>query len=203
MMFDLVPIWALILGVAVFMYVLLDGFDLGVGILHLFARGDLERRILMNSIGPLWDGNEVWLVTFGGALFAAFPDAYATAFSGFYLPFMVLLFALIFRAVSFEFRNKVRSPAWVRAWDWAFGLGSLLPAVLYGVAVGNILRGVPLDARGEYAGSFFTLLNPYALLIGILSLTLFVMHGAVYLTLKTDGELRARMARTAARSWRV
>ena len=141
----------------------------------------------------MWDGNEVWLLTGGGALFAAFPIVYATVFSGFYIALMLLLTALIFRAVSMEFRGKVDSPRWRRLWDWAFGLGSLLPALLLGVAFGNILRGIPLDADHNFTGNFFTLLNPYALLIGVLSLVLFTMHGALYLSMKTEGELKARV----------
>ena len=139
-------------------YAILDGFDFGVGILSLFSRNEKERRIHFNAIGPVWDGNEVWLLTGGGALFAAFPAVYATVFSGFYIALMLLLAALIFRAVSFEFRNKVDSPAWRRVWDWAFGLGSLLPALLFGVAIGNILHGVPIDANGNYLGTFLVYL---------------------------------------------
>lgn len=198
---DLQAIWFLLVGVLIIGYAILDGFDLGVGILHLFLKTDQERRISLNAIGPVWDGNEVWLLTGGGALFAAFPIVYATVFSGFYLALMLLLVALIFRAVSMEFRSKVDSLQWKKVWDWGFGIGSLLPAVLLGVAFGNILRGIPINAQGMFTGSFFGLLNPYALLIGILSLSLFVMHGALYLTLKTEGELRERMAGVASISW--
>lgn len=200
---DLNTIWFLLLGVLFTGYALLDGFDLGVGILHLFSRDDNERRLNLAAIGPIWDGNEVWLLTGGGAMFAAFPRVYATVFSSFYLAFMLLLLALIFRAVSFEFRAQVDSPGWRRSWDWAFGLGSLVPALLYGVAVGNILRGIPLNGEGVFTGSFLGLLNPYALLLGLLSLTMFTMHGAAYMTLKTDGELRERMGRWVTRSWIV
>lgn len=198
---DLQTTWFLLVAVLLAGYAVLDGFDLGVGVLHLFARSDHERRVHLNAIGPVWDGNEVWLLTAGGALFAAFPPVYATVFSGFYLAFVLLLLALIFRAVAIEFRSKVESPSWRRAWDWAFGLGSLVPAVLFGVAFGNIMRGIPIDAEGLYTGTFFALLNPYSLAVGLLSLALFVMHGALYLTLKTDGELRARMAGAASAGW--
>jgi cytochrome bd ubiquinol oxidase subunit II len=194
---DLNTIWFGLFGVLIAGYAVLDGFDLGVGVLSLFARSDEERRLHMNAIGPVWDGNEVWLLTGGGALFAAFPNVYATVFSGFYLALVLLLVFLIARAVSFEFRSKLESPAWRRAFDLAFGLGSLVPALLFGVAVGNILRGIPLDARGEFAGTFLGLLNPYALHIGILSVVMFMTHGALYMAMKSEGELRARMVRFA------
>jgi cytochrome bd ubiquinol oxidase subunit II len=198
---DLNTIWFILVGVLIAGYAVLDGFDLGVGVLHLFARDDEERRVHVQSIGPVWDGNEVWLLTGGGALFAAFPVVYATVFSGFYLALMLVLFALIARAVSLEFRGLVEGPRWRRVWDWAFGLGSLLPALLFGVASGNVLRGVPITAAGNWAGSFLGLLNPYALLVGLVSLTLFVMHGALWLRLKATGELGERMARWAVRAW--
>lgn len=190
---DLNLLWFGLLGVLLAGYAILDGFDLGVGILHLFVREDAERRILMNSIGPLWDGNEVWLVTFGGALLAAFPNAYATAFSGFYLPFMVLLFALIFRAVSMEFRSKRTSPAWRQAWDVSFFAASALATFLFGVAVGNSMQGLPIGADQEFAGTLGSLLRPYALLVGVLAVATFAMHGSIYLYLKTTGELQQRI----------
>ena len=202
-MIDLNAIWYILVGVLFTGYAILDGFDLGVGVLSMFARNEDERRLHLNAIGPFWDGNEVWLLTGGGALFAAFPPVYATVFSGFYIAFMLLLAALIFRAVSIEFYGKVDSPAWRSVWGWAFGIGSLLPAILFGVAFGNILRGLPIDHRGEFVGSFFTLLNPYALLIGILSLAMFIMHGAAFLALKTEGEIRERMSKWAVRAWGV
>ena len=198
---DLQAIWFLLVGVLIIGYAILDGFDLGVGVLHLFLKSDHERRISLNAIGPVWDGNEVWLLTGGGALFAAFPIVYATVFSGFYLALMLLLVALILRAVSLEFRGKVDSPQWKKVWDWAFGIGSLLPAVLFGVAFGNILRGIPINEQGIFTGSFLGLLNPYAVLVGLLSLSLFVMHGAIYLALKAEGELRERMLSVASKSW--
>jgi len=200
---DLNTAWFLLIGVLLTVYAILDGFDLGVGVLHLFSRDDRERRLNLTAIGPVWDGNEVWLITGAGALFAAFPRVYATVFSSFYLAFMLLLLALIFRAVSFEFRSQVDSPSWRRLWDWAFGLGSLVPALLYGVVVGNILRGIPLNEEGVFTGSFPGLLNPYALLLGLLSLTMFTMHGAAYMTLKTNGELRERMKQWVSRAWVV
>ena len=198
---DLNTVWFLLIGVLLTGYAILDGFDLGVGVLHLFARDEEERRLHINAIGPVWDGNEVWLLTGGGALFAAFPVVYATVFSGFYLALMLVLVALILRAVSFEFRGKVASAGWRRLWDWAFGLGSLVPSIVFGVAVGNLLRGLPFDADGNLDVTLFGLLNPYALLIGILSLATFLMHGATYLTLKTGGALQDRMARLAANLW--
>lgn len=198
---DLNTIWFLLLSVLLIGYAILDGFDLGVGVLHLFATSEEERRVHMNAIGPVWDGNEVWLLTAGGALFAAFPIVYATVFSGFYLALILLLCALIFRAVSMEFRGKVDSPGWRRLWDWAFGLGSLLPALLLGVAFGNILRGIPLDMEHNFTGTFFTLLNPYALLVGVLSLVLFTMHGALYLAMKTEGDLKARVGKWLSPLW--
>ncbi len=198
---DLNTVWFLLIGVLIAGYAVLDGFDLGVGVLHLFTRDETERRVMMNTIAPVWDGNEVWLLTGGGALFAAFPAVYATVFSGFYLAFMLLLVALILRAVSFEFRGKVESPRWRRAWDTAFGVGSLVPALLYGVAVGNVLRGLETDAAGRVTATLFGLLNPFALLIGVLGLGLFVLHGATWLTLKTDGALQERSRRQASWAW--
>ena len=198
---DLNTTWFLLVGVLIAGYAVLDGFDLGVGVLHLFARDEDERRVHMRAIGPVWDGNEVWLLTGGGALFAAFPVVYATVFSGFYLALMLVLFALIARAVALEFCGAVDAPRWRRAWDWSFGLGSLLPALLFGVAVGNVLRGVPITAEMNWAGSFLGLLNPYAILVGLVSLSLFVMHGALWLRLKATGALADRMARWALRAW--
>ncbi len=183
-------LWFVLLGVLLAVYAILDGFDLGVGILHLAARNEKERRLMLNSIGPLWDGNEVWLVTFGGAMFAAFPDAYATVFSGFYVAFMILLFALIFRAVSIEFRSKRDSQAWKRFWDCSFSGASALATFLFGVAAGNALIGIPIDAHGVFTGSFFDLLRPYPILIGLLTVSFAMMHGAIYLYLKTEEDLQ-------------
>jgi cytochrome d ubiquinol oxidase subunit II len=196
---DLHILWFVLLSVLLFGYAVLDGFDFGVGMLHLFVgETDEERRLIMNSIGPLWDGNEVWLVTFGGALFAAFPNAYATVFSGFYTPFMLLLFALIFRAVSMEFRSKRPSRLWRRSFDVAFAGASALAALLFGVAIGNILQGIAVEPVGrggalEITAGFFDLLSPYTVLTGLLVMALFAMHGAIYLYLKTEGDLQARI----------
>jgi len=194
-------IWFILVTVLLAVYAILDGFDLGVGILHLFVKGEENKRILMNSIGPVWDGNEVWLLAGGGSIFAAFPLVYATAFSSFYLAVYLLLLALFFRAISFEFRGKVESPGWRKFWDYSFGIGSLLPAVLLGVAYGNILRGLPLDANKIFTGSFFDLLNPYAVLIGILALVMCLMQGAIYLTHKTEGELKEKYEKLATKFW--
>jgi cytochrome d ubiquinol oxidase subunit II len=186
---NLNAVWFFLLGVLLAGYAVLDGFDLGVGILHLLARTDRERRLVINAIGPIWDGNEVWLITFGGALFAAFPMAYATIFSGFYVAFMGLLFALIFRAVSIEFRSKMTSQSWRAAWDIGFSFSSLLASFLFGVAVGNGMIGIPLDERGVFVGSFFDLLNPYAIMAGLTVVAMFAMHGAIYLYMKMPGGL--------------
>ncbi len=193
--------WFFLFFLLIGVYAVLDGFDLGVGVLSLFKRTEHDRRLMINAIGPIWDGNEVWLLTGGGALFAAFPVVYATVFSGFYLALMLLLFALIARAVAMEFRGKVDSPGWRRFWDLAFGVGSLLPAILFGVAVGNILRGVPIDGDGTFTGTFPGLLNPYSVGMGLLSLAMFTCHGALYMALKSDGELQRGMLRAASRTW--
>jgi cytochrome d ubiquinol oxidase subunit II len=192
---DLNTIWFILVGVLFTGYAILDGFDLGVGALHLFARTDEERRVFLNAIGPVWDGNEVWLVTGGGALFAAFPMVYATAFSGFYLAFMLLLFALLFRAVAIEFRSKQPMRWWRRMWDLTFAGGSVCSAFLIGVTMGNVAWGVPLDAQHEFAGTFLGLLRPYPLLLGVTTVALFAMHGAIYLVMKTEGELHNRIRR--------
>jgi cytochrome d ubiquinol oxidase subunit II len=187
--------WFALIGVLLAGYGILDGFDLGVGILHLFVRKDFDRRVLMNSIGPLWDGNEVWLVVFGGALFAAFPRAYAAAFSGFYTPFMLVLCALIFRGVSMEFRSKEPWPWWRMSWDVAFCAASTLATFLFGVAVGNSIQGLPLAENGDFAGSvpLMDLLKPYPVLVGVFAVATFAMHGSIYLYLKTEGELQERI----------
>ncbi|HWQ56306.1 MAG TPA: cytochrome d ubiquinol oxidase subunit II [Bryobacteraceae bacterium] len=199
---DLCLLWFLLLGVLLTGYAVLDGFDLGVGILHPIARRDEERRTFLNAIGPIWDGNEVWLVTFGGALFAAFPMAYATVFSGFYVPFTLLLFALIFRAVSIEFRSKMESRPWRHMWDYGFFLSSLLASFLFGVAAGNALMGIPLDERGVYLGGVLDLLHPYPLLAGLTVVAMFAMHGAIYLYLKTpEGELLTRLRNWMWHTW--
>ncbi len=192
-MIDLNTIWFLIVGALLSGYAILDGFDLGVGALHLLTKSDIDRRLSINSIGPVWDGNEVWLVTAGGALFAAFPDVYATVFSGFYSAFMLLLFVLIFRAVAIEFRSKQESKRWRAAWDRAFSISSIVIALLMGVALGNIITGIPLAQNKEFIGSFIGLLSPFALLVGITNVSLFMMHGAIYLVMKTAGELQIQV----------
>ena len=200
-------IWFYLIAILYIGFFVLEGFDFGVGILLPFlSKGDnpeavdTNRRTIINTIGPHWDGNEVWLITAGGATFAAFPEWYATLFSGFYLPLFLILLALIVRGVAFEFRSKDEDPRWRSLWDWALFTGSLLPAFLLGVAFGNLVRGVPIDAEMNYAGGFFNLLNWYALLAGVAATLTFTLHGAVFLSLKTTGDLRER-AHTAA--WRV
>ena len=163
----------------------------------MLGRDEVDRRRMVNTIGPVWDGNEVWLLVAGGATFAAFPQWYATLFSGFYLALLIILVALIGRGVAFEYRGKVDDPRWRRRWDYVIMAGSALPALLWGVAFGNIVHGVPLDAQHEYTGTLLTLLNPYALLGGLTTLGVFLLHGAVFIALRTDGELRARAVRTA------
>ena len=197
---DLNIVWFILVGVLFTGYAMLDGFDLGVGALHLFVKKDEDRRVFLNAIGPVWDGNEVWLVTGGGALFAAFPMVYATVFSGFYLAFMALLCALIFRAVAIEFRSKEPWKWWRTMWDLGFSLGSIGSSFLIGVAMGNILIGIELDERGNYIGGFMALLNPYALLLGLTTIALFAMHGSIYLVMKTEGELQARVRRWVNRT---
>ena len=191
MFLDLPVVWYGLVGFLLTGYAILDGFDLGVGALHLLTKKDEHRRLLLNSIGPVWDGNEVWLVTGGGALFAAFPEVYATVFSGFYLAVMVLLFGLIFRAVAIEFRSKQPMRWWRQMWDVSFAVASILCSLLLGIAFGNVVWGIPLDAAGEFTGSFLGLLHPFALLVGVTTVALFMMHGAIYVVLKTEGELQA------------
>ncbi len=197
---DLNTIWFMLVGILFTGYAILDGFDLGIGALHLFTKDDHERRILLNAIGPVWDGNEVWLVTGGGALFAAFPNVYATVFSGFYLAFYLLLAALIFRAVAIEFRSKQPMRWWRQTWDIGFSVGSFLSALLMGVALGNIAWGIPIDAQGEFAGTFLSLLKPYPLLVGVTTVALFMMHGAIYGVMKTEGVLHDKLRQWATRS---
>ncbi|WP_330437570.1 cytochrome d ubiquinol oxidase subunit II [Micromonospora sp. NBC_00821] len=197
---ELTTIWFLLVAVLFTGYFILEGFDFGVGmLLPVLGRDDRERRVLINTIGPVWDGNEVWLITAGGAMFAAFPEWYATLFSGFYLPLLLILLALIARGVAFEYRHKRPEASWKRRWDAAIVVGSLLPAILWGVAFANILRGVPLDADHEYVGGLLNLLNPYALLGGATTLALFLTHGAVFLALKTTGDIRERAGALAVR----
>lgn len=195
---ELSTVWYLLIAVLFIGYFFLEGFDFGVGILlPVLGRDDNERRVMINTIGPVWDGNEVWVITAGGAMFAAFPEWYATLFSGFYLPLLLILVALIVRGVAFEYRGKRHDPRWKKRWDYAIVFGSLLPAILWGVAFANIVRGVKLDADHEYIGGFWDLINPYSLLGGLTTLALFVTHGAVFLALKTVGDIRTRARRTA------
>jgi cytochrome bd ubiquinol oxidase subunit II len=195
---NLATFWFILIAILWAGYFVLEGFDFGVGILLPFlGRDDTERRVLVNTIGPVWDGNEVWLLTAGGATFAAFPLWYASLFSGFYLALLIILAALIVRGVCFEFRSKVDSPRWRAGWDRAIFAGSAVPALLWGVAFANIVRGVPLNARHVYTGNLLTLLNWYGLLGGLVTLSLFTLHGAIFLGLRTTGELRRRARRAA------
>ncbi|WP_346534115.1 cytochrome d ubiquinol oxidase subunit II [Micromonospora sp. DPT] len=197
---ELTTVWFLLVAVLFTGYFILEGFDFGVGmLLPVLGRDDRERRVLINTIGPVWDGNEVWLITAGGAMFAAFPEWYATLFSGFYLPLLLILLALIARGVAFEYRHKRPEASWKRRWDTAIFVGSVVPALLWGVAFANILRGVPLDADHEYVGGLVDLLHPYALLGGVTTAALFLTHGAVFLALKTTGEIRQRAGALAVR----
>ena len=196
---QLSTVWFILVGFLLTGYAILDGFDLGAGALHLIvARTDNERRQVLNSIGPVWDGNEVCLITGGGALFAAFPHAYATVFSGFYLAMVLLLGALILRAASIEFRSMETNRFWRMGWDFGFALGSTLAVILFGVALGNVLRGVPLDADGLYRGGLVGLLNPFALAIGVMALGLAILQGSAWLVIKTEGPVQARARRTGA-----
>ncbi|WP_327189981.1 cytochrome d ubiquinol oxidase subunit II [Streptomyces xinghaiensis] len=195
---ELYDVWFILIAVLWTGYFFLEGFDFGVGVLtKVLARDRKERRVLINTIGPVWDGNEVWLLTAGGATFAAFPEWYATLFSGFYLPLLLILLALIVRGVAFEYRHKRDDDRWQTNWEHAIFWTSLLPAFLWGVAFGNIVRGVAIDQEKEYVGGFFDLLNPYALLGGLVTLTLFTFHGAVFVALKTVGDIRVRARKLA------
>ncbi|SFM07198.1 cytochrome bd-I ubiquinol oxidase subunit 2 apoprotein [Desulfomicrobium norvegicum] len=197
-------IWFLLWGVLWAVYFVLDGYDLGIGTLIPFlGKSDTDRRVMLNAMGPFWDGNEVWLITAGGVTFAAFPKAYAVMFSGLYTPLMLLLFALIVRGVSLEFRHQVDSPAWRKVWDWGATIGSFVPALLLGVAFANIFMGLPLDENGVFQGNLLTLLNPYGLAGGVLFVLLFVMHGALWLTVKSEGDLQQRAAKLTRKLWPV
>jgi cytochrome d ubiquinol oxidase subunit II len=197
---ELTTVWFVLIAVLWTGYFFLEGFDFGVGVLtKTLARDRSERRVLINTIGPVWDGNEVWLLAAGGATFAAFPEWYATLFSGFYLPLLLILLCLIVRGVAFEYRAKRPEERWQRNWEHAIFWTSLLPAVLWGVAFANIVRGVPIDADKEFAGNVFDLFSTYTLLGGAVTLTLFTFHGAVFTALKTVGDIRARARRLAGR----
>jgi len=186
-------IWFTVFVILATAYAVLDGFDLGVGMLHLFSTKDEERRLMLNSIGPVWDGNEVWLVTAGGALFAGFPDVYATLCSAFYIPIMLLLTGLIFRAVAIEVRSKQPMAWWRWTWDILFSFASFVIALGLGVVMGNLIRGIPLNEYKEFTGDFFHLLDPYSILIGIFAAALFFMHGSIYILMKTEGALHDKM----------
>jgi len=195
-------IWFILWGILWAIYFTLDGFDLGLGtIMPLLAKNETDKRVIYNAQYPYWDGNEVWLITAGGVTFAAFPTTYAVMFSSFYSALMLILFALIFRAVSFEFRGKIDNPAWRMLWDIAMVVGSFLPALLLGVAFANIFRGIPIDEQGVYHGNLLTLLNPYGIGGGILFLALFCLHGSLWLIIKTEGELQKRAAAFASKLW--
>ena len=197
---DLAIVWFLLIAVLWTGYLVLEGFDFGVGMLMpIVGKNDQGRRVALNTIGPVWDGNEVWLLTAGGATFAAFPEWYATLFSGFYLPLLLILLALIVRAVAIEYRGKIDDATWRSRWDWAIIISAWIPAILWGVAFANIVAGVPIDADGTYTGGFFNLLNPFALLGGLVTLAIFLSHGAIFLALKTDGEIRERAEAIAKR----
>lgn len=193
-------IWYFIIVLSVICYAMLDGFDLGVGLLHPFTKTDYERRIFLNAIGPVWDGNEVWLVIVGGALFAGFPEVYATVFSAFYIPTMLLLMGLIFRAVSIEFRSKSENKSWRKVWDGMFALGSFVIAFGLGVVLGNLIEGIPLDSDHNYVGTFSVFLRPYSLLMGLTTVALFMMHGVNFLVMKTEGALHSKLRHWAPRA---
>ncbi|HSL75238.1 MAG TPA: cytochrome d ubiquinol oxidase subunit II [Ilumatobacteraceae bacterium] len=195
---ELTTFWFITIAVLWIGYFFLEGFDFGVGmLLHPLGRTDADRRVMINTIGPVWDGNEVWLLVAGGATFAAFPNWYATLFSGFYLPLFLILLALIFRGVAFEYRGKIDSVRWRARWDLAIAVGSWVPAVLWGVAFANIVRGVPINENQDFTGTLFTLLNPFGLLGGITTASLFILHGANFLSLKTVGDIRERAHRAS------
>lgn len=195
---DLSVLWFILIAVLWTGYLFLDGYVLGVGmLLPVLGKSETDRRIMYNTIGPLWDGNQVWLLTAGGATFAAFPEWYATLFSGFYLPLLLILLALIARGMAPEYRGKGGTAAWRARWDWAMILGSWIPGILWGVAFANIVKGVPLDANHEYVGGFFNLLNPFALLGGVVLAVLFLLHGAIFIAMKTDGDIRVRATKLA------
>jgi len=195
-------IWFYVWGLLWAIFFITDGFDFGIGALHPFlGRSEQDKRHMISAMGPLWDGNEVWLITAGGVTFAAFPLVYAVMFSSLYTALMLILFALILRGVSMEFRGKVASPAWRRVWDTCLFVGSAVPALLFGVAFANIFQGLPLDQEHLFQGNLLTLLNPYGLLGGLLFLLFFLVHGALWLAIRTSGDLQARAVRTAAWIW--
>jgi cytochrome d ubiquinol oxidase subunit II len=195
-------IWFFLWGLLWAVFFMTDGFDFGVGTLYPYlGKSDTDKRMMINSMGPLWDGNEVWLLTAGGVTFAAFPQVYATMFSALYTPLMLILFALIFRGVAFEFRGKIDSPGWKKFWDACIFFGSFLPALLFGVAFANIFAGIPFDGEGLYHGNTLKLLNPYGLLGGLLFVLLFLQHGANWLNIKTRGDLQKRAISISEKIW--
>jgi cytochrome d ubiquinol oxidase subunit II len=197
-------IWFFLWGLLWALYFMTDGFDLGIGALYpILGKSDADKRTMINAMGPLWDGNEVWLLTAGGVTFAAFPLVYAVMFSSLYTALMLILFALIIRGVSFEFRNKIDHPIWVKVWDTCIFIGSIAPAILFGVAFANIFKGIPIDGEGLYQGTLFTLLNPYGLLGGVLFLLLFVQHGANWIIIRSEGDLHARAVKMSKGIWPV
>ncbi|MDA3859819.1 MAG: cytochrome d ubiquinol oxidase subunit II [Melioribacteraceae bacterium] len=201
---DLNTLWFILVAVLFVGFFFLEGFDFGVGILLPFlGKDDRSRRVIINTIGPHWDGNEVWLLTAGGAIFAAFPNWYATMFSGFYIALFLLVASLVVRAVAFEYRSKVENPRWRNMWDWGIFFGSFVSALLWGVALANLIRGVPIDETMTYTGGFFNLLNPYALVGGLATLSLFTLHGAIFLTLKTTDDILESTRAVAKKLWPV
>ncbi|ACL04051.1 Cytochrome bd quinol oxidase subunit II [Desulfatibacillum aliphaticivorans] len=197
-------IWFFLWGLLWAIFFMTDGFVFGMGTMYPFlGKTEEEKRIMINSVGPLWDGNEVWLITAGGVTFAAFPDVYATMFSTLYTPLMLILFALILRGVSFEFRGKVDSPKWKRVWDTTIFIGNFAPALLFGVAFANIFQGIPFDENGIFQGTLITLLNPYGLIGGVVFVLMFIVHGSLWLAIKTEGDLQARAIQTGKRLWPV
>ncbi|MGD9731557.1 MAG: cytochrome d ubiquinol oxidase subunit II [Desulfamplus sp.] len=195
-------IWFFLWGLLWAVFFMTDGFDFGVGTLYPFlGKSEEDKRAMINSIGPFWDGNEVWLITAGGVTFAAFPKVYATMFSTLYTPLLIILFALILRGVAFEFRGQIENDGWKRTWDLCIFIGSFVPALLFGVAFANIFRGIPFDGQGLYHGNIIMLLNPYGLLGGVLFLLLFMLHGANWLAMKTEGDLHTRVAALAEKIW--
>ena len=197
-------IWFFLWGLLWAMYFMTDGFDLGIGTLYpILGKSNEDKQTMINAMGPLWDGNEVWLLTAGGVTFAAFPLVYSVMFSSLYTALMLILFALIIRGVSFEFRNKINHPAWIKVWDTCIFIGSIAPAILFGVAFANIFRGVPINGEGLFQGNLFTLLNPYGLLGGVLFLLLFVQHGANWIIIKSEGDLQARAIEISKKIWPI
>jgi cytochrome d ubiquinol oxidase subunit II len=195
-------LWFIFIAILYTGFFVLEGFDFGIGILLPFlGKNDIQRRTIINAIGPHWDGNEVWLITAGGATFAAFPNWYATMFSGFYLPLFLILIGLIARGVAFEFRSKVDNQKWRNLWDWCIFAGSLLPSILFPIAFSNLVWGVPIDANMQYVGGFFNLLNPYALLAALSVSLLFILHGATFLSIKTSGEIEQKANELVRSLW--